>query len=259
MLDAFHISASSMHAHQVHVDVIANNLANVNTTGFKKSKVEFEDLMYTELASAQGLLTNPDIRNPMGMGTAAASIEKVFSQGEVENTDRDLDLAIQGNGFFELLLPDGEYAYTRTGHFQIDSEGMLINSDGYGVSPGIQIPADAKDVLVTADGVVLVEVPGEGAPVEVGRIELANFMNFAGLTPLGNNLYRSSQESGAAYYGEAGKEEFGALAQGFLEGSNVSMIEELTNMMMARRGYEINAKVIQVADDMLGIVNNLRR
>jgi flagellar basal-body rod protein FlgG len=259
MLDAFHISASSMQAHQVHVDVIANNLANANTTGFKKSKVEFEDLMYVEMNSAQSMLAKSDIQNPIGMGTAATSIEKVFSQGDVENTSRDLDFAIQGKGFFELMLPDGEYAYTRTGHFQIDSEGMLVNSDGYALSPSIQIPADAKSIQVTSDGTVLVEVSGESAPVEVGNLELAGFMNPAGLSPLGNNLYQPSQESGDAYYGDPGKEEFGSLAQGFLEGSNVSLIEELTEMMMARRGYEINAKVVQIADDILGIVNNLRK
>lgn len=259
MLDAFHISASSMNAHQAQVDVIANNLANVNTTGFKKSKVEFEDLMYTELNSAQGLLNKPDIQNPKGMGTTVASIEKIFSQGDVKATGQDLDLAIQGRGFFELLMPDGQHAYTRTGHFQINAEGMLVNPDGYALSQAIQIPSDAKSVLVTPEGTVLVDVPGEKRPVEVGRIELANFMSPTGLTPVGDNLYRPSRESGAANYGEPGKEDFGTVAKGFLEGSNVSLIEELTDMMMAKRGYELNAKVIQVADEMLGIVNTLKR
>ncbi len=259
MLNAFHISASSMHAHQNHVDVIANNLANANTTGFKKSKVEFEDLMYVELASTQGLLLNPDIDNAMGMGTGTASVEKVFSQGETKATDRDLDIAIQGKGFFELLLPDGEYAYTRTGNMQVDREGVLINSDGYPLSPSLQIPADVQNLLITAEGSVQAQLSGETALVEIGQVELAGFMNPSGLTPLGNNLYRPSDDSGDAFYSEPGEEGFGTLEQGYLEGSNVSLIEELTNMMLAQRGYEMNAKVLQAADDMLGIVNNLRR
>ncbi|MEE8058575.1 MAG: flagellar basal-body rod protein FlgG [Pseudomonadales bacterium] len=259
MLDAFHISASSMEAYQIHVGVIANNLANSNTTGFKKSKVEFEDLVYNEMNFAQGALANAGIENPMGMGTAAASIEKIFSQGEAKGTGRNLDLLIQGKGFFEVLLPDGEYAYTRAGHLQINKDGMLINADGHALSPAIEIPTDAQNILINAEGKVLVELPDQDDPVEVGRIELAGFMNPSGLTPLGDNLYKPSDESGDAHYGEPGEEEFGLVAQGFLEGSNVSLIEELTTMMLVQRGYEMNAKVIQAADDMMGIVNNLRR
>jgi len=259
MLNAFHISASSMQAHQNHVDVIANNLANVNTPGFKKSKVEFKDLMYVELASAQGLPVNPDIDDAMGMGTGTAAIEKVFSQGETKATDRDLDMAIQGKGFFELLMPDGDYAYTRTGNLQIDRDGMLVNTDGYPLSPAIQVPIDAQNLLITPEGSVKVQLPGEAALVEIGQIELADFMNPSGLSPLGDNLYRPSSESGNAFYNDPGEGGLGSLQQGYLEGSNVNMIEELTNMMLAQRGYEMNAKVIQAADDMLGIINNLRR
>ena len=259
MLDAFYISASSMEAHQVHVDVIANNLANANTTGFKKSKVEFEDLMYSEMNFAQRALANPDIRNPMGMGAAAASIEKIFSQGEAKGTDRDLDLAIQGKGFFEVLLPDGEYAYTRTGHLQVNKDGMLVNADGFQLSPAIEIPVDSQGVVFSADGKVLVRVSDRDQPVEIGRLELAGFTNPGGLTPMGDNLYRSSEDSGSAHYAEPGEEGFGVVAQGFLEGSNVNLIEELTTLMLAQRGYEMNAKVVQAADEMLGIINNLRR
>ena len=259
MLEAFHISASSMEAHQVHVDTIANNLANSNTTGFKKSKVEFEDLMYREMNAMRGLRINPDIDNPMGSGTAAASIEKIFSQGELKGTGRDLDLAIQGKGFFELLLPDGELAYSRTGYLLIDQDGLLVNADGHRLSPAIEIPEDAQQVLVTGDGRVLAQIPDKDDPVEVGRLELAAFINPNGLTPAGDNLYRPSERSGDAYYGEPGEEQFGLIEQGFLEGSNVSLIEELTGLMLAQRGYEMNAKVIQAADNMLGIVNDLRR
>ncbi len=259
MLDAFHISASSLQAHQIHVDVIANSLANANTMGFKKSKVQFEDLMYIELAAANNRLANPDIVNGRGLGASTASIEKVFSQGEAKGTDRNLDIAIQGKGFFEVLLPSGEYAYSRTGHLQIDRNGLLVNADGYALSPSVYIPADAQSVIISPDGEVHAQIPDREKPEEIGRIDRAGFMNPSGLSPMGDNLYRSSHESGDAFYGAPGEEGFGALAQGFLEGSNVSLIEELTDLMLAQRGYEMNAKVIQAADDMLGIVNNLRR
>lgn len=259
MLDSFHISASSLQAHQTHVDVIANNLANANTTGFKKGRIQFKDLIYVEMISANGRLANPDTVNGRGLGAAISSISKVFSQGEIKSTDRDLDIAIQGNGFFELLLPDGEYAYSRAGQMQIDKDGMLVNADGYALSPSIYIPADAQQVFIAPNGDVSVTLPDKPAPVEVGRIDLAAFMNPGGLSPRGDNLYQSSRESGDAFYGEPGEEGFGVLAQGFLEGSNVSLIEELTNLMLAQRGYEINAKVIQASDDILAIVNNLRR
>ncbi len=259
MFDAFHISASSMEAHQVHVDTIANNLANSNTTGFKKSKVEFEDLVYREMKALSGLRIDPDLINAVGSGAATASIEKIFSQGELKGTGRDLDLAIQGKGFFELLMPDGETAYSRTGYLLIDSDGLLVNADGYRLNPLIEIPEDASQVLVTGNGHVLAAIPGKDDPVELGRLELASFINPNGLTPLGNNLYRPSEKSGAAHYGAPGEAEFGLIEQGFLEGSNVSLIEELTGLMLAQRGYEMNAKVIRAADDMLGIVNDLRR
>ena len=259
MFDAFHISASSMEAHQVHVNTIANNLANSNTTGFKKSKVEFEDLMYRELNALRGLRIDPDIDNPIGSGAAAASIEKIFSQGDLKATGRELDLAIQGKGFLELLLPDGELAYSRTGYLLIDRDGFLVNSDGYRLNPSIEIPQDTQSVLVTGDGRVLAQFPGQDDPVEVGRLELAAFINPNGLTPLGDNLYRPSEQSGNAFYGEPGEEQFGLIEQGFLEGSNVSLVEELTGLMLAQRGYEMNAKVIQAADNMLSIVNDLSR
>lgn len=259
MLYAFHISASGMEAHQVNIDVIANNLSNANTTAYKKGKVEFKDLMYRDMAAAQRLMLQPDIDNPMGLGTAAASVQKIFSQGEIRNTERNLDLAIQGNGFFEVLSPEGEYLYTRTGNLQVNREGLLETSEGYLLSPSIQLPPDTEEVVITDDGIVFVQVPGQRKAVEVGRIELANFMNPSGLTPLGDNLYQTSNSSGQAFYGEPGEEAFGIVSQGFLEGSNVSFIEELTGMMLAQRGYEMNAKMIQTADEIMGIINNLRR
>jgi flagellar basal-body rod protein FlgG len=259
MLDSFHIAAAGMNAQQSQVDVISNNLANVNTTAFKKSKVDFEDLMYRELHRAGGMLASPDIGNPVGSGTAVASIAKVFTQGEIKNTERPLDLAIQGPGFLELMLADGTLAYTRTGNLQIDREGMLANSDGHLLNPAIRIPADSESLLIKPEGTVLVKLVGGDEPVEIGRLQLANFTNPAGLTPMGDNLYVPSHQSGDVFYVEPGQDGNGVLAQGFLEGSNVNLVEELTNLILAQRGYEMNAKAIQAADDMLSIVNNMRR
>lgn len=258
MLDSFHISASSMDAHQTHVDVIANNLANANTTGFKKSKVEFEDLVYTEMNAAQLQQLTAGLNNPLGMGVAAGSVEKVFSQGDTKGTGRNLDLLIQGKGFFEVLMPDGSFAYTRMGHFQVNAEGALVNADGYELNPRIEIPVDTQEIIISPEGKVSVSIEGEEEPMEVGYIELASFINPAGLSPLGENLYQASDDSGNPNYSEPGQESLGLLSQGFLEGSNVSLIEELTTLMLAQRGYGINAKVLQAADEMLGIINNLR-
>ena len=261
MLEAFHIAAAGMNAQQTQVDVISNNLANVNTTGFKKSKVDFEDLMYRQLQSASGPLgaVGGEQTNPVGMGTSISAIAKVFTQGEVKNTERPLDLAIEGAGFLEVLLPDGTYAYTRTGNLQIDRDGMIINSDGYLLSPSVQVPSDTESLLFKPDGMVMAKVVGEDDPIEIGQLQLANFINAAGLTPVGDNLYIPSHQSGDAFYSTPGEDGTGLLAQGFLEGSNVNLVEELTNLILAQRGYELNSKAIQAADDMLGIVNNMRR
>lgn len=258
MLDSFYISASSMDAHQTHVDIIANNLANANTAGFKKSKVEFEDLVYTEMHAAQSDQLSAGLDNPIGMGVMTGSIEKIFTQGEAKGTGNNLDLLIQGKGFFEVLMSDGSFAYTRMGHFQVNSEGALISPDGHELNPRIEIPIDASEVLISPEGKVSVTLRGEEDPLEVGYIELASFINPGGLSPLGENLYQASESSGNPNYGAPGSESVGLLSQGFLEGSNVSLVEELTTMMLAQRGYGINAKVLQAADEMLGIINNLR-
>jgi flagellar basal-body rod protein FlgG len=259
MFESFHIAATGLHAQEVQVDTVANNLANWNTTGYKKGRVDFEDLMYRQLSSAAGLLGKPDIRNPAGLGTAVASIGKVFSQGDLKTTNRDLDVAIQGNGFFELLMPDGRYAYTRTGVFQIDRDGLIVNADGYQLTPSVQLPPDAEQIIIGSSGELLVRVPDDTEPVEIGRIALANFVNPGGLTPAGDNLYLPSNESGDVFHGDPGEAEFGRLAQGLLEGSNVNMSEELTSLVLAQRGYEVNARVLQAADEMMSIINNLRR
>jgi len=259
MLDAFHISATGMHVQQTQVDVIANNLANVNTTGFKKSKVDFQDLVYRELNAARGIVTSPDIDNPLGIGAMVSSINEIFSQGDIKATEGMLDIAIQGDGFLEVELPDGGLAYTRTGDLKVDRDGMLVNSDGYLLNPSIQVPIDSQGIVIQNNGRVLAQLAGDDDPIEIGRIELANFVNPGGLTPLGDNLYRPSTDSGDVFYGDAGDTGFGELAQGFLEGSNVNLVEELSNLVLAQRGYEMNSKVIQAADEMLAIASNLRR
>lgn len=259
MLEAFNIAATGMHSHQMNVDVIANNLANVNTPGFKKSKVEFEDLMYRQAAAASGLLGSADLTNAIGVGSAVSSVGKVFSVGDLKNTEQPLDIAIRGAGFLEVVLPDGSNAYTRTGSLKLDKEGMLVTTDGYPVSAMIQVPSDAQNFQILDDGTVLIQFAGEQKASEIGRIELANVINPDGLTPMGDNLYVPSHSSGDVYYSEPGRDGMGTIAQGFLEGSNVNLVEEMTNLVLAQRGYEINAKVLQAADDMLGIVNGLRR
>lgn len=259
MLDAFHISATGMHVQQTQVDVIANNLSNVNTAGYKKSKVDFQDLMYRELNAVRGLLRSPDLQNPLGLGSTVSSINKIFSQGDIRATENELDIAIQGAGFLEVTLPDGSYAYTRTGDLKVDRDGMLVNSDGHLLSPSIQVPVDMQSIAIQSNGRVFAQVAGDNEPIEIGRIELANFINPGGLTPQGDNLYLASQDSGDVFYGDPNDEGFGALAQGFLEGSNVNLVEELSNLVLAQRGYEMNSKVIQAADEMLGIATNLRR
>lgn len=259
MFEAFNIAATGMHSHQVNVDVIANNLANVNTPAFKKSKVDFEDLMYRQAAAASGLLGSTELVNPLGVGSAVSAVGKVFTLGDLKNTEQPLDLAIRGTGFMEVVLPDGSNAYTRTGNLRLDKEGMLVTADGYPLSAMLQIPEDAQNVQIQEDGTVLVQFGGEQRATEIGRIELANVVNPDGLTPMGDNLYVPSHTSGDVYYGEPGQEGMGTVAQGFLEGSNVNLIEEITNLVLAQRGYEINAKVLQAADEMLAIVNGLRR
>lgn len=259
MIDSFHIAATGMQAQHTQVDVVANNLANLNTMGFKKSRVDFEDLLYRESARAAGELGRFDITAPVGMGTATSAVTKVFTLGGLKSTDRPLDLAIQGAGFFEVLLPNGQNAYTRNGALKLNNEGLLVNSDGYAVSPSVHIPSDAEQISVHRDGTVFATVPNESKPIEIGRLELANFVNPSALTPVGDNLFVPSQGSGDALYGEPGKKGVGEVIQGFLEGSNVNLVEELTGLVLAQRGYEVNARVVQVSDEMLAIVNNLRR
>ncbi|MEJ1357632.1 MAG: flagellar basal-body rod protein FlgG [Candidatus Sedimenticola sp. (ex Thyasira tokunagai)] len=259
MSDSLYVAATGMHAQQKQLDVIANNLANTNTTAFKKSRIDFGDLMYQASTSVQGNLLSSDINNPIGVGASAAQIGKIFTGGEAKKTERSLDLAIIGEGFFEVILPDGSYGYTRSGAMQSNADGMLTTLDGYPLSAYVHLPTDTEEVVINTNGVVMVKLAGEDGLSEVGNIELVQFLNTRGLNPMGDNMYLPSEKSGSAIYGIPGEEGTGSLAQGFLESSNVQLIEELSNLILAQRTYEINSKVVQASDEAMGIVNNLRR
>jgi flagellar basal-body rod protein FlgG len=262
MIRALWTSASGMHAQQLNIDVIANNLANVNTTGFKRSRADFQDLLYQTLRVAGGP-TSAGTLVPTGMelghGTRAVAIQKLFLQGDYQQTQNELDLAIEGSGFLQVIQPDGQVAYSRAGALKLDNEGRIVTSDGLRLEPELIIPPEATKVSIAADGTVSVLVPGNAAPVEIGTITLARFVNPAGLSSIGKNLYLQTAASGEATEGRPGEEGFGTLAQGFLEMSNVNVVEEMVNMIAGQRAYEINSKAIQAADDMLQIANNIRR
>ncbi len=258
MLDAFSISSTGLQAQQTHVETIANNLANVNTDGYKKSKVNFQNLVSSQLGSTSlGLINN--LEQSTGIGTTAGIVDQVFTLGDPKPTERELDIFIQGNGFLEVTTPDGEYAYTRIGSLSLDNNGVLTSVGGFALSSSIQIPPDAQQVLINSDGVVSISLNGENEAIEIGQVELANFINPAGLSPLGSGLYLPSEASGDVSYGRPGELGFGELRQGFLESSNVNLVEELTSLTIAQRGYQMNARVVQAADEMLSIINTLRR
>lgn len=259
MLNSLYIGATGLHAQQLYVDTIANNLANVNTPGFKKSRVDFQDLMYRELSKVTSVDGTQQALQRLGSGVGVANAEKVFAAGDVKKTDAPLDVAIQGDGFLEVVLPDGSQAFSRGGSLQINSSGMLATAEGYPLRASIHVPSDAKQMSLSADGHVLVTTSANKAPTDLGQIELAKFANPGGLKPLGQNLYRVSDSSGDPAYGKPGDEGFGGLAQGFLELSNVSFNDEMVNLTVAHRAYEVNSRLIQVSDELMSMSNNMRR
>ncbi len=259
MYDAINIAVSGMHAQQSRIDVVSNNLSNVNTAGFKKSNVHFEDLMSRELQTARTLYTREQQNSYFGQGTAISNVTREFTQGDMQVTDRPLDLAIQGEGFFEVLLPDGVAAYTRAGSFNINGDGFLVNRDGYLIQPALRFPDNIKSVLVQSDGSVMALLGDDVQPEYIGHIELTNFVNASGLQPIGDNLYISTEASGSSIYSRPGEDEFGLLQQGAIESSNVNLVEEMTSLLMAQRGYELNAQVIQASNSILEVVNSLSR
>lgn len=260
MNSSMNTSASGMVAQQRMVDVIANNLANVNTTGFKRSRVNFEDVMSETLkaeriVSYQGSETVGPVQ--VGKGVRVAAVVRIHGQGIPETTDRPLDLAIEGDGFFQVLRPDGMLAYTRDGSLSLSDSGALVTNDGYLIQPGILVPSDATSLSVSASGIVSVTTGTSPQPTEVGRIELARFLNPSALSAIGENQYVETIASGEPYMGFPQDDGFGAIAQGALEASNVEIVQEMTDMITAQRAYEINARALQAGDEMMQMTNDL--
>ena len=262
MLKALWIAATGMEAQNLNIDIISNNLANVNTSGFKKDRPDFEDLMYQTIKLA-GAPATSQTQVPtgidVGQGVRPVAVQKIFSQGDYKQTNNPLDLAIEGDGFFQILLPNGDLAYTRAGAFKLDRDGRLVTADGNPLQPEITIPQDAEAISIGEDGTVSVLQPGNTAPTQLGQIQLVRFINPAGLKSLGRNLFMPTDSSGEPILGVPGENGFGTIAQGYLEMSNVSVVEEMVNMILAQRAYEINAKAIQTADEMLQMANNIKR
>jgi flagellar basal-body rod protein FlgG len=261
MLRAFSTSATGMMAQEMLVDVIANNLANVNTTGFKRSQIEFHDLLYAKMKEP-GTEIAPGVNAPTGLevgtGVRVASTLRVFSLGEFHNTQRNLDIAIRGNGFLQVLMPNGELRYTRAGSLQVNGNGQLVTQAGYQIEPAIAIPQDAATIDIATDGGVNV-TDTLGVRSVVGTIQLVRFVNPSGLISQGDNLYTPSDASGEPVVGTAGQEGFGEIQSGFLEKSNVNMVNELVNLITAQRAYEINSRAIRAGDEMLRNTSNLFR
>jgi flagellar basal-body rod protein FlgG len=261
MIRALYTAASGMNAQQANIDNVAHNLANVNTSGFKKSRVEFEDLVYQQM-KAPGTPTSQESEAPIGLeaglGTRVVASARNFSTGNLRSTSAPLDLAIEGQGFFQLTLPGGETGYSRAGAFHVNGQGQMVTADGVALEPAITIPANAMTVSISKDGIVSVTTPGAD-PQQIGTIELANFQNPAGLQARGGNVFVATIASGDPVTAVPGAEGMGTLAQGFLEDSNVSVVEEMVNMILGQRAYEANSRVIRAADEMLQQVNNLSR
>lgn len=265
MFDALYIGATGMQAQQLQVDTIANNLANVATTGFKKARVRFTDLVMQD-ASRQVTQTGeageagPLASTPrLGAGVGVAQVGRVFDQGELKQTGAALDLAILGDGFLEVAMPDGSRAFTRGGSLAVGADGVLLSRSGFPLKPGVQVPTDATSLSITTDGVVRAEVPNRSGPVELGRLELVRFASPGALIAQGDDLYKASDASGAPIPAKAGQDGVGTLIQGSLEGSNVGMVDEMVELMIAQRAYEASLKVVQASDEMLGMVNALRK
>jgi flagellar basal-body rod protein FlgG len=260
MLRALYSASAGMQSQQMNLDVIANNLANVNTTGFKKSKIEFQDLLYTSTRAAGADLGGGN-QVPTGVqvghGSRAVATSRVFTAGELTQTGERMDVAIQGDGFFEIQMPDGSKAYTRDGALKAGPDGRVTTSDGLPLQGGWQpIPAGTTAVTISADGNVSLAGPNGASSF---RVQLVRFANPSGLEPLGRNLYKETAASGTAETGNAGENGYGELAQGFLEMSNVKVVEEMVNLIMAQRAYEVNSKAVQASDEMMQQSNNLRR
>lgn len=256
------IGATGMLAQQTNVETISNNIANMNTTAYARRRAEFNDLLYQNVrrpgatSSDAGTVIPAGVQ--LGLGVKTAAVYRISEQGNLTNTDNTFDLALQGKGYFQIELPDGDTAYTRDGSFQLSAEGQIVTHEGYTVQPGITIPQDATDVTINANGEVLVKVDGQTNPQNVGQLQIATFANEAGLEAVGGNLLMETPASGAPVQGTPGSTGFASILQGFLETSNVNVVSEITELISAQRAYEMNSKVIQASDEMLSAVNRIK-
>jgi flagellar basal-body rod protein FlgG len=262
MIRSLYTAATGMEAQRLNIDVVANNLANVNTTGYKRSRADFQDLIYQTISepgatSAEGMQIPSGIQ--VGLGVRTIAVQKMFEQGDFSSTGNPLDLVIEGDGFFQVAKPDGETGYTRGGAFKQDSQGRVVTSDGYPLEPSLTIPASTTSVTIGTDGKVTVTQSGNNTPTEIGQITLARFSNPAGLKAMGKNLFTVTESSGEATTANPGADGMGTLGQGFLEMSNVNVVEEMVNMIVSQRAYEINSKAVTASDEMLQTINNLIR
>jgi len=259
MTQALWIAKTGLDAQQTKMSVISNNLANASTSGYKRSRAVFEDLLYQNqrqpgAQSSQDTLYSTGVM--LGTGVRTVATEKLFSQGAVSQTENPLDVAIEGKGFLQVLMPDGSLAYTRDGSVQVDNQGQLVTPNGYAIQPSINIPIDAQSITIAEDGTISVSLQGASATTQVGNIQMANFINPAGLQPTGSNLYLETTSSGAPQVGTPGQNGMGTLLQGFVEGSNVNVVEELVSMIETQRAYEMNSRAISTSDQMLQYVSN---
>jgi len=261
MIRALYTAASGMSAQQQNIDNVAHNLANVNTTGFKKSRVEFQDLVYdqTKVPGASNSATNEaPIGLETGLGVRAVATSRDFGRGNMKATNAPLDMAIEGAGFFQVQMPSGDIGYTRSGTFHLNGDGAIVTNDGYLIEPQITVPPNATAVSISKDGIVSAAIPGSGSQ-QLGSLELASFQNPAGLSAVGGSIYVSTTASGEPQVGAPGEDSRGAILQGFTEDSNVSVVEEMVNMILGQRAYEANSKVLKAADEMLSQVNTIVR
>ncbi len=261
-MQSLYTSSTGMMAMQTQIDTTANNIANVNTIGFKKSRAEFADLMYRVMEYA-GTSTSDTTKSPtgieVGLGVRPTAINRIFSEGSLKETNNNLDMAIIGSGFFKLELPDGTEVYTKNGAYKVDENGAMVNSDGYKLIPEIVIPEDATDISIGTDGIVTVIQPGQAQATQIGQVNLTNFINPSGLHGMGDNLFMETDSSGQPVDGTPGVDGLGTIRQGFVELSNVQLVVELTDLITGQRAYDANSKVITTSDEMLQTTNNLKR
>ncbi|KZC36906.1 MULTISPECIES: flagellar basal-body rod protein FlgG [Rhodanobacter] len=259
MFSSLWVAKTGLDAQQTRMDVISNNLANANTTGYKSARASFQDLVYQNLRQPGGQTTE-QTQAPSGLmlgtGVRVAGSEKLFTQGNIEQTGNSLDLAVQGRGFLQVTMPDGSIAYTRDGSLHMDQNGQIVTANGYALDPAISVPANAQSITIGSDGTISVSVPGQAATQQIGTVQLADFINSAGLQPNGDNLYLETASSGSPQIGQPGLNGLGTLAQGALESSNVNVVEQMVDMIETQRTYEMNSKAVSAADSMLQFLTN---